>query len=823
MASDLPYEVIGSLELTGRIGAGAMGEVYRAKDTKLGREVAIKFLPKKMAADPDRRQRFFKEARAASALNHPNVCVVYDVGETEDGLPFISMEFIQGQSLDAIIKQGTPTISRVVEIAIQVADALDVAHSSRIIHRDIKPGNISLNERGHVKVLDFGLAKRLPGIGDTELSDATIDQQTLAGQILGTPNYMSPEQATGKDVDGRSDLFSLGVVMYEMITGRVPFVGDSLGDTIQKICQSAPPAMARFNYDLPQELERITMKCLHKEASRRYQRASELVVDLQNLSSVLGASSNDAIPAELTQTMVSPPPELNESSIPSLDEIRNSDIIISCAQLDNQSHTPGGEGWISRFERNLKIRLEQLTGERMNVNFCEMPPGDMEVSDQVMDAIPEAQTMVAVVSPPFAKSTACGEGTEKFWSGLLESSSAGGPMKSLFKVVKTPVEESELEPQVSRIFQQLLSHDFYDRDPETSRIREFDESYGEEAAQRYYEKVYDVAYEIAQIAKKSHLAGGTESSILNQIRKTIYLAESTSDLKDDRERLRREFLEQGHIVYPDRSLPVEHDEMEEAIEDHLSKCDVIIQPIGARYGFVPEGAEESVIMIQNRVAREETIKRSIPRHIWMSRELEVTDQRQQEFVDSLRQEPATNKSVELIKDSIENFKELLEQRWQAELHSRQQTAAQNESGVIGSASVYLVYEERDENAVEAIEDYLYEQGVEVMLPEFEGDEREINSMNIQNLTDCDGVIVYYGSSRKTWVDIKLRELTKALGYREGKPIEKAAVLIGGPADRRKDRFKSLSAEVLRSDSDQTDPTVLFNFCSDLKKIRESAS
>ena len=125
--------------------------------------------------------------------------------------------------------------------------------------------------------------------------------------------------------------------------------------------------------------------------------------------------------------------------------------------------------------------------------------------------------------------------------------------------------------------------------------------------------------------------------------------------------------------------------------------------------------------------------------------------------------------------------------------------------------------------MEAIEDYLYEQGVEVMLPEFEGDEREINSMNIQNLTDCDGVIVYYGSSRKTWVDIKLRELTKALGYREGKPIEKAAVLIGGPADRRKDRFKSLSAEVLRSDSDQTDPTVLFNFCSALKKIRESAS
>src|SRR5437764_10518733 len=201
---------VGHYRITAKLGAGGMGEVFLAEDTRLERKAAIKFLPAEMAADPGRRQRFLNEARAASALNHPHVCVVYDVGETEDGLPFIAMEFVEGQSLDALVKHGPLEISKTVEIAAQVADALDAAHSSRIVHRDIKPANISLNERGQVKVLDFGLAKRMLQ-GNSGALEKTADmQRTQGGQVLGTPSYMSPEQALGKEIDHRTDIFSMG-------------------------------------------------------------------------------------------------------------------------------------------------------------------------------------------------------------------------------------------------------------------------------------------------------------------------------------------------------------------------------------------------------------------------------------------------------------------------------------------------------------------------------------------------------------------------------------------------------------------------------------
>src|SRR5215813_14663321 len=218
-------KTVGHYCITAKLGAGGMGEVFLAEDTRLERKAAIKILPAEVAADPERRQRFLNEARAASALNHPHVCVVYDVGETEDGLPFMAMEFVEGQALDALLKHGPLEVGRIADIAVQVADALDAAHSRRIVHRDIKPSNISLNERGQVKVLDFGLAKRMLQ-ESPEAPEKTADMlQTQSGQVLGTPRYMSPEQAVGRTVDHRSDLFSLGSVIYCLLTGRPPFAG----------------------------------------------------------------------------------------------------------------------------------------------------------------------------------------------------------------------------------------------------------------------------------------------------------------------------------------------------------------------------------------------------------------------------------------------------------------------------------------------------------------------------------------------------------------------------------------------------------------------
>src|SRR5262245_34814187 len=272
-------KTVGHYRITAKLGAGGMGEVFLAEDTRLQRKAAIKFLPADLAADPVRRQRFMNEARAASALNHPHVCVVYDVGETEDQLPFIAMEFVEGKPLSDVVKQGPLEISHVVEIAVQVVDALDAAHARRIVHRDIKPANISLNDRGQVKVLDFGLAKRMP-TGKQDQGVAQEFQQTQEGQVLGTPCYMSPEQALGKDLDHRSDLFSVGVVLYELATGTKPFTGRNFTEVVDKIVHAQPPAIARLNYNVPPELERITLKCLQKQPDRRYQSARELMVDL---------------------------------------------------------------------------------------------------------------------------------------------------------------------------------------------------------------------------------------------------------------------------------------------------------------------------------------------------------------------------------------------------------------------------------------------------------------------------------------------------------------------------------------------------------------
>ncbi|HEX5734154.1 MAG TPA: protein kinase [Blastocatellia bacterium] len=267
------------------LGAGGMGEVYLAEDTRLGRQVALKFLPASYQYDPNRRARFLKEARAASALRSPNIAAIYDIG-VHEGTSFIAMEYVEGETITRRLERGPIPIKDVIDIARQVADALDEAHELGIVHRDIKSSNLMVTERGLVKVLDFGLAKMIDPQGDgSDESQPTVmlGQQTSLGVVVGTVWYMSPEQALGKDVDSRSDIFSLGVVIYEMLTGRLPFEGETSTAVVDRIVHQEPPALARFNYNVPAELERITRKCMEKDRERRYQSTRDLVTDLRNL------------------------------------------------------------------------------------------------------------------------------------------------------------------------------------------------------------------------------------------------------------------------------------------------------------------------------------------------------------------------------------------------------------------------------------------------------------------------------------------------------------------------------------------------------------
>jgi serine/threonine-protein kinase len=304
-----PYKILAS------IGAGGMGEVYRAQDAKLGRDVALKVLPAEMAHDPERLARFHREAKALAQLDHPNIVTIHSVEEC-NGVHFLTMQLVEGRSLDRVIPASGLPLEQIVEIARALGDALAVAHDKGIVHRDLKPGNVMVTNEGHVKVLDFGLAKDVRAANGGDLT-RTSDSQTQIGVVMGTPAYMSPEQAAGRLLDHRTDIFSLGVVLHEMATGRRPFEGTSSAELVSAILRDTPPSVTDARPDLPSDLARIIRRCLEKDPSHRVQTARDVSNEFRDLA----RQTSQKLAAATTSTSSSRAVPAADSGIPHADEV----------------------------------------------------------------------------------------------------------------------------------------------------------------------------------------------------------------------------------------------------------------------------------------------------------------------------------------------------------------------------------------------------------------------------------------------------------------------------------------------------------------------
>lgn len=794
-------EIISHYRIDREIGSGGMGVVYLAQDTKLHRPVAVKFLPAGHLNDETRRRRFLTEARAASALSHPNVCVIHEVNETGEGHPYIVMEYVEGVPLDRWIDRRAVDLRQVLDIGIQVAEALEGAWEKRIVHRDIKPSNIVISEKGRLKVLDFGVA-RMQSEGAVSRSRMT----TIPGQIVGTPQYMSPEQALGREVNVRSDLFSLGVVLYEMACGRRPFIGQSAGEILNQVVNRRPDPPSRVQESVPVDLDRIILKCLEKNPDYRYQNPTDLLVDLRKIRreseatewSVADTELQDGHPSEAFE-IESGLADSEVAKPPSAEVVAKSDIFIHCSQVDDRVVDEGQRGWVSDFKRHLELRIEQLTGEQITACLHAIPAGEPEIDQELIVNLPSVKAMLSIVSPPFAKSSGCRREVESFWEHAIETGGRWVNNRSrLFQVIKSPVDRFDLPAPLSGIFQTLQPFEFFEQDPETGRVRHYDEAFGPIAKQKYFERVYDLSQEVCRVLKdlRSERAhAGSEPG------KIIYLAVSSSDVAEDWERLKRELTERGHRVLPDRPMPVGGPEVRVAVQDWLRECDISVHLVGSRYGYIPEEADCSIVELQSRLAADQLgaagERHPARRYIWMPRRLQASDHRQQTFIRSILDDEATHRSAEVIQDSLENFKDLLLDHLKPKPPARPKPECSSPAAQ-GPPKVYLLFDPRDAEAVEPIEDYLFNRGIELLTLSPEEDESDMEATHRRHLLICDAVLIFYGHVSRSWVEMKLMDLLQAPGYGRERPFLARFVYLAPPFDRRKERFRSHVAETVHA-------------------------
>jgi hypothetical protein len=474
------------------------------------------------------------------------------------------------------------------------------------------------------------------------------------------------------------------------------------------------------------------------------------------------------------------------------------DIFVSYAHIDDQALVEGQKGWISSFHRALEVRLAQLLGREPRIWRDPKLQGNDIYSDRLVQCLPGVAVLVSVVSPRYVRSDWCMRELKEF---VKATSTTGGTRRGdkarVFKIVKTPV------PLVQQPadFQELLGYDFFVVDAETGRAREVSQTGDAEAQRLYWMKLDDLAHDIAEALENLEpSATGAEPTEGSTASVSVYLAETSFDLREERDVIKRELMGHGHLVLPDRPLPLVGPDCEDAIREQLARCSLSIHLIGKNYGLIPEGVNDSIVVMQNELAIERGTAGEFSRLIWLPPDLSSDEERQTRFIDLLQTDVRIQEGADLLQTSLEDFKSVVLRRTQPEEKKEAAATAAEEAPEEetedGLVRVYVIYDQRDGDGPAPVEDYLFKKGFEVIVPVFDGDEAQVRRDHEENLSICDGVLLYYGAANELWLRRKLREIQKSAAFGRKGPIGVKAIFVAPPETPTKKRLRTREALVV---------------------------
>jgi hypothetical protein len=460
-----------------------------------------------------------------------------------------------------------------------------------------------------------------------------------------------------------------------------------------------------------------------------------------------------------------------------------SDAFISYAHLDNVGLVEGGKGWVTNFHRALEVRLAQLLGKPPQIWRDPKLTGNDLFADALVERLGRVAALISVVSPRYIKSEWARRELAEFWKAAEQQGGVRLREKArIFKVLKTPVRPDVHPPEL----QPLLGYEFFKVDPESGRIHELDEVFGPEAQRDFWLRLDDLAHDICgmlEMLDASATPSGPNSPTESE---KIFLAETTSDLREQREAIKRDLQQHNYTVLPARALSLVATELKAAVREDLAQCRMSIHLVGKSFSFVPEASTESLLEIQNDLAVERSEKGiGFSRLLWIPPGLQIEDERQRKVVERLRLDPGMQKGADLLETSLEDLRTVIQDRLK-----------QNQRSVTPAATVqsvneiYLMYDQRDVDEISSWTDYLFKQGFEVIHPVFDGDEAEVREYHEENLRNCDGALIVFGSASECWLRRKLRELQKSTGYGRTKASPVVGIVLIPPATAEKERFRS---------------------------------